>query len=279
MIGSFRRKAPRERQSGQAMVETAIVLPMFVFVILGIIQLTLMQQARLMLEYAAFSAARTGAVWNGDPEKMEKAAVIALLPTMRTYAEGIPGISTLLQNLHTPGGFWVAARGAPTINQVAGNILKVKPVSVTVLNPTQKMFGSKQELEFDSGAARNSQLIIRVNYFFKLDIPFANWIIWESWFAALAGLRLGGLYLFQPTTAADFGNNFGKTSFSQRVLVARGMISGNCNRLNGLNGNKLWVLSGLALAGRYYLPMSTTHTIRMQSNAFKKFAGPDGDNC
>ena len=45
-------------QSGQAVVEAAIVLPAIVFLLLLTIQLTQLQQARLMAEYAAFSAAR-----------------------------------------------------------------------------------------------------------------------------------------------------------------------------------------------------------------------------
>jgi hypothetical protein len=69
-------------QRGQAMVESAIVFPILIFTVLGIIQLTLVHQARIMLEYAAFSAARAGAVWNADPAVMESAAVFALLPTM-----------------------------------------------------------------------------------------------------------------------------------------------------------------------------------------------------
>lgn len=70
-----------EGEQGQALVETAIVMPLVVFLILGLIQLTMLQHAKIMTEFAAYSAARTGIVWNADRFRMENAALIALLPT------------------------------------------------------------------------------------------------------------------------------------------------------------------------------------------------------
>ena len=63
------------------MVESAIVIPLMTFMILGVLQLAMVQHARIMTEYAAFNAARAGIVWNADPWIMENAAIISLLPT------------------------------------------------------------------------------------------------------------------------------------------------------------------------------------------------------
>ena len=71
----------RRDQSGQALVESAIVMPLMVFFILAIIQLAMVQHARIMTEYAAFNAARSGIVWNADRFIMENAAIMSLLPT------------------------------------------------------------------------------------------------------------------------------------------------------------------------------------------------------
>lgn len=71
----------RSDQSGQALVESAIVIPLMTFLILGIIQLTMMQHAKIMTEYAAYNAARAGIVWNADKIIMENAAIISLMPT------------------------------------------------------------------------------------------------------------------------------------------------------------------------------------------------------
>src|SRR3954454_5158913 len=76
------RWAPMRRgESGQAIVEAAFVLPAMIFLILCAIQLTQIQQARLLTEYAAFNAARAGIVHNGDPDPMHDAALLSVLPS------------------------------------------------------------------------------------------------------------------------------------------------------------------------------------------------------
>src|SRR5688572_28898340 len=68
-------------ESGQVAVEAALIMPLMVFMTLGIIQLTMIQHAKIMTEYAAYQAARAGIVWNGNNERMHDAAFVALLPT------------------------------------------------------------------------------------------------------------------------------------------------------------------------------------------------------
>src|SRR5687767_15741362 len=81
--------APSERplattpgESGQAAVETALTMPMVLFVLLGTLQLFMMLQARLMAEYAAYRAVRAGSTHQGDCRAMLQAAIGALLPTI-----------------------------------------------------------------------------------------------------------------------------------------------------------------------------------------------------
>lgn len=80
LVCSLCRRTRRD-ESGQAVVESAIVIPLMTFLILGMIQLAMLQHARIMTEYAAFNAARAGIVWNADNIIMENAAIISLLPT------------------------------------------------------------------------------------------------------------------------------------------------------------------------------------------------------
>ncbi|MFL5418918.1 MAG: TadE/TadG family type IV pilus assembly protein, partial [Myxococcales bacterium] len=80
----------RRGESGQAIVEAAFVLPAMIFLILCAIQLTQIQQARLLTDYAAFNAARAGIVHNGDNGSsdgfsdgpMYDAAALSLAPSL-----------------------------------------------------------------------------------------------------------------------------------------------------------------------------------------------------
>ncbi len=56
----------RERKNGQAMVETALVLPLVLLILLGIAQFGLIINAQLTLQNSAREAARLGATGVGD---------------------------------------------------------------------------------------------------------------------------------------------------------------------------------------------------------------------
>ncbi|MCX7959896.1 MAG: pilus assembly protein, partial [Deltaproteobacteria bacterium] len=66
----------------QVLVETVFVVPLMLFMILGILQLAMLHQARIQTEYAAYQAARAGIVWNANHSKMMNAAFVALIPSM-----------------------------------------------------------------------------------------------------------------------------------------------------------------------------------------------------
>src|SRR3954447_21437008 len=67
---------------GQVAVEGALAAPAVVMLGLGIVQLGLVQQARLLAQYAAFAAARAGVVWGAGDARMHDAAMLVLLPLL-----------------------------------------------------------------------------------------------------------------------------------------------------------------------------------------------------
>src|ERR1700694_4748601 len=88
-------RAMLRSEAGQAIAEAAIVLPAMVFLLLVAVQLTQLQRARILADLAAFAAARTGIVMNGNPDKMQQAATLAILPgSGRT--DGFPAIAKTL---------------------------------------------------------------------------------------------------------------------------------------------------------------------------------------
>jgi hypothetical protein len=218
-------------ESGQAAIEAAFVLPLTVVLILCTIQITQLQRARVLVEYAAFNAARAGVVQNGNAAAdgpMHDAAALSLLASH--------GRTDSLTSLART---WADFRA----REVALSALRLPLVQVVVLNPRRADFhglgqhlGGK-EIDFDDvrpEAIDASLLSIQVRYLYELRVPFANKLLHSLW---LAGRRLRG-----RDGAAD-----------------------------GLD------LAALALAGkqgRYLFPVQAFYTMRMQSNAFLRWAAP-----
>lgn len=89
-------KEVHEDDSGQAMVEAAIIFPLYIAVICVIIETALLANAYFMTDYAAYCAARAGIVNSGDVQKMQIAASIALGPISNTAIPGVLGLGGLI---------------------------------------------------------------------------------------------------------------------------------------------------------------------------------------
>ncbi len=258
----------RERQQrgaaseeGQAVVEAAIILPAMIFMILCILQLTLLQQARLSVEYAAFNAARAGIVHNmnngsqnngvygADPTSvMRNAAVYSVLASYGR-ADSLNAITTTLAKYETDDSS-MRARGVPT-------------VQVTVLNPHKADFAAfgghlnGKEIDFDDmrpDAAAKTLLSIQVRYLFELRVPFANKMLQSIWLASQVGLL--------NTWDGFLLTNIGPTG-------APGVIQDGME--GGLNVS---TLAALGAGGRFYMPVDAWFTMRMQSNPYLQWAAP-----
>ncbi|NMO21748.1 pilus assembly protein [Pyxidicoccus fallax] len=305
-------------QSGQAAVEAAMIMPLMVFMVLGIIQLTMMQHAKLMTEYAAYQAARAGIVWNGNNERMHDAAIVALLPTMgptndignltKTFAIHL-AYDKGLTALNFGGG--VVPRtlnGANLIGQV--RVDTINPAYFTPIDTIWKLRPGYnwQELDFDGADSfpevpslenhirkffnlpepdeselvfrKSTRLTIRLRYWYELRVPFANWIIFTSWFASNAGMVIhGAIDRGTLDSGANAMNRTGNLS-GLAGAAARGGIrhEKGYNSLYPLEMSILWGLANGSiplvseLAGRrYFIPLTATHTMRMQSNFHRKW--------
>ena len=263
------------------MVEAAIVMPLMVFVILGVVQLTMIQHARIMTEYAAYNAARAGIVWNGDPWVMENAALISLMPTYEGLGDemglGDPGRmmravaqrALLFQVNRRLSGFALEVFGGPISNAIRRAFGGDGPqvVEVTILNPRRSDFGERQELDFDDigtdGYAEQlreaNRLTVQVRYLYVMRVPFANWVMHHAWLSQRAGISLYGA-IWNPQREAP-----GETGFSPVDSEA-----GYEEITRSLRGDDR-IIRDVARAGRegaYIIPLYATYTMRMQSNLF-----------
>src|ERR1051325_1543623 len=71
-------------ESGQAAVEAALTLPLCVFLFLGMLQMFLLAQGRILGQVAA-RATRVGSTNHGHCGRMVHAAVLPVLPAIDTF--------------------------------------------------------------------------------------------------------------------------------------------------------------------------------------------------
>jgi TadE-like protein len=258
------------RQEGQAVVEAAILLPAMIFLILMTIQLTMLQQARLMADYAAYAAARTGIVQNGNNGKdnagtdgpMHDAAVLAILPTY-----GRTDSFTAL----------AATAARFKAEDLALTAAGLSQIRVYVLNPTAPEFKTwgghlnGQEIDFDDirpGATDATLLSLQVRYLYELRVPFANKLLQTIWMAARVGLL--EQWRGSDWTSPHLGTSKGPDAVSASRVAAAGKTIADGTP----EGIKVAALVAAAATGRFFLPVEAYYTMRMQSNPYLKWAHP-----
>jgi hypothetical protein len=268
-------------QSGQAVVEAAIILPAMLFMLLLALQLTMLQQARIATEYAAFAAARAGIVMNANNGNtngtgrsdgpMRDAAVMAILPTFGR-ADSLTELTKTKLNFEK--------------SELTLRPFGISQVRVAVLSPRRQDFATQthlngKEIDFDDirpTVAEATLLSVQVRYLYELRIPFANKMIQAIWMASKVGMLTlwGGSDLSGPR----LGNNQSADAveISRTVALARGSVPDGTPE--GTNLTALTLVSNLPATTtrgegrRYLLPVSAWYTMRMQSNPFLQWAAP-----
>jgi hypothetical protein len=264
-------------EGGQAAVETAITAPLFIFMVLGMIQFTLLYQAKAMLKYAAYRAVRVGAMQQGCRDKMTAAAVGALLPVIGWGDKLLPTDSVA----HYGESFLkVKLLGFKYLNPPSLPIAEVR-----ICGPLSGWFGDNtmkidKDVDFDdpfnvwtggdsSGMEgwERMRLRIQVRYYHKLIIPFANWVVFRTWMgqSMIDVLRMGakgpgGIPMQAKTLGYDFGAQKGYRPTAEAE-------------------NKALLLLGQQ-QHQYYIPLYANYAFRMQSNIdLNKCPMPDQNEC
>ncbi|MEN9797046.1 MAG: hypothetical protein RL653_742 [Pseudomonadota bacterium] len=267
-------------QRGQATVEQALIMPMMVFLVLGILQMGTMQQARLMTEYGAYRAARAGIVNGGDCTIMRNAATLALLPTFEDRVDdAVRAITASKLYLSTVNSQTGKVTQGLKSNYPGG----LERVRVEVMNPRKGQLSSVfssygisgRELDWDdvrnSAVVEANLLTVRVTTFYELRIPFANLLI-HSWYVGFSQLDnvTGGVLFASP-------------QFKNTKMPATQVLEGQAVSLGKTDREKsdFKLIAGLAQARRYVIPMKATFNMRMQSNLlYQSGAGNGGvDDC
>ena len=240
-----------KRERGQAALETAIAVPLLLLMMLGIVQLACAQTARLLLQGAAFHAARAGSVWNGDPARMADAARFALLPSL--------GATHDADHL---GDTWERAQALDETFKAQGSFPDGW-VRVETLAPraTDFLTDSPQELEAEAKASGQApELRVRVRVLYELSLPLAGDAVFLAWMAERAQATLTYPLVGRWQAADDLGD------------VAREISADEGKPL--VSAEELQALWRLWRAGHAYLPMSASYRVRLQSSFYRRFLPP-----
>ncbi len=164
-------KLRSRQQSGQGMTEFVIVTPVMLLLVLGALQFTFIYNAKSVLTYATFMAARAGALNNADPQ--QKAYALAAHHAA-LYAAS-PDSSAMMQ-----------AR-ACVIDEINAGAVQLE-----ILNPTVAEFSESYATDLDGfDAIPNDNLMyrnpnnavpiqdanllkIRVTYCHRMIVPFVD---------------------------------------------------------------------------------------------------------
>lgn len=177
----------RGRESGQAMIETAIVMPLFVFIILGTIQLGLMHQARLLTKYAAFKAVRAGSLYHAKKEVMQRAALAVLLPMVSEDRGG----RDFMKKTSNATEYAQHIMDGDVMANMVGMSSGIPIADVTICGPTKakQSFGNTQYgVSFDdpdtgTGGSwetfQRTKLSVQVTFNYRMPIPFANMMLYN----------------------------------------------------------------------------------------------------
>ena len=160
--------------AGQAAVESALTLPMLVFLVLGTLQLFMLLQAKVMAQYAAFQANRVGSVMHGRCDAMTHAALLALTPTLRSFMgptwAGSPGqkLGAAFREVKD-NSFAYLGWGAEDILW----IIRERPRF-----PGDDPVQAQREFDrlLNNVGQSPTRLELRVIFWCPLKIPFADWV-------------------------------------------------------------------------------------------------------
>ena len=220
--------------SGQAAVESALTLPLTIFLLLGMLQLFQILQARVLAEYAVFRAVRVGSTNHAQCQPMMDAALLVLLPSFRTFIGGNNGGGSPAEQLaaefrrhginnnytyddaYTDGGAALRFRG---------NIMLMERRFSVSVDPAR-------EQEFDQPGPPQ-RLSVRLTFWYPMRIPFANWVMSKM------VLGYAAVNPLMPTQKSAWGGT----------------------NLGGLKGT----IQGRAAAGELIMPIVTDYSMRMMS--------------
>lgn len=221
-------------------------MPLVVFLVLGALQLFLILQARIVAQYAVYKATRAGALMHGDCAAMKHTALATLLPSI-TRADS----PTALANAFFQRRNNRYSDGTPTHTGQIVEIVRDSPLASSLLGQ------SAEDNRFDQ-APTLERLEVRMIYWYRLKIPFADWVMSKMF---LAHYNLQSYNDVNPLMPAESNAGWpdGPTSSFASEAWPGGALGPN--------------MVGWANGGHYLFPIRVTASMRMMVPPARAFFG------
>lgn len=199
----------RCRNEGQSLTEFLIVVPVVLMLIFGAIQLGLIYGAKNNLRYAAFEAARVGALTHARFEGMRKGIIRGMGPMFtRGSTDNNGQISTRVRD--ATDGYELATVEADQYLR----IMRLNP-RLSDFDAYGEVVGGKIELPNDNlmfrsaiaqGGGRNLQdanlLKVRLEYCYELIVPFIHTLM--AWYSKEAASAADQIPTMAEQSRADY---------------------------------------------------------------------------
>ena len=214
-------------ESGQAMTEVAVSFPVLLITTLILMQLALMYQAKNVVTYAAFSAARAAIVWipataegegkhtitidGGDKwDKIHQAAAMACVPISpkaSVVLDGLPFVGDIIADAFSVFSSMMSGLGLAgeyVDNGLQRYAYSTFATEVKLYKATESGF-EEQSGTVTWGYPNGGDVAVRVRHRYYLPIPVVNRIIGDDWsiidMSPFFSIDLPGEYTFIRSVA------------------------------------------------------------------------------
>lgn len=251
-------------------------MPLFVFTVLGIMQLSLLHHARLLTKYAAYKAARSGALNRANQDVMERAAISVMMPMItreNPISAGSGGTQPQygLYKISGPSDFVQSYKEVADSrqNKSAGRAGSAPKdiIEVTVCHPLANDLTPDKDFDDPqtnpSGDWRqfeNTKLSVQVTTYLHLIVPFANAFLWYASWGELNQQRADTMKALRMNHDGSKSVDTKREAFkNQRYTIDE--------------------LKDEAARGSYIIPVRASYSYRMHSNLGDSVSLPQKNLC
>jgi hypothetical protein len=229
------------RDSGQAAVEAALVMPLMLFILLGTTQLFMMLHARILTQLAAFQVTRAASMNHGNCDRMLHAGILQVLPAIEPFAKPT---GTLASNVAAAfNKYKNNTYGGRNVNVGSGKSVTFNSELLWIIRDVAGRPINAQEDEVFDQSVGPMRMETQVIFWFPMRVPFANWVLARTMLA-----------------------HYGMQAYAnQNPLMIRQRADWNQGTPNALSAEVANHLQASLTAGEYVFPIVASYTMRMMT--------------